>query len=99
MLLMDEEVTSGSELALPPFAFYLVSYLLRVNDIALYKVVMEIVCKMCRLTYAPIAPSYTYAKVMMSREIVCFQQGVYIDWPPEQCQRQIDENNMTPFMR
>ena len=70
MLLMDEEVTSGSELALPPFAFYLVSYLLRVNDIALYKVVMEIVCKMCRLTYAPIAPSYTYAKVMMSREIV-----------------------------
>ena len=53
MLLMDEEVTSGSELALPPFAFYLVSYLLRVNDIALYKVVMEIVCKNVPLNVRP----------------------------------------------
>ena len=53
MLLMDGEVTSGSELALPPFVFYLVSYLLRVNDIALYKVVMEIVCKNVPLNIRP----------------------------------------------
>ena len=81
MLLMDGEVTSGAELALLPFAFILSRIFYALMTLHFTKWLWKLCVKMCRLTYAPIAPSYTYAKVMMSREIVGLLTR-YIDWPP-----------------
>ena len=68
MLLMDEEVTSGSELALALLPLILSRIFYALMTLHFTKWLWKLCVKMCRLTYAPIAPSYTYAKVMLSRE-------------------------------